>query len=60
MVQTNYYWGAPGSSGFWDAALANCEIQKVTRSGLVHNQITVGEPVSLQYLYIASGGGNIF
>lgn len=60
MVQTNYYWGAPGSSGFWDAQLANCEIQTVTRSGLVHSQITSGDPVSLEYLYIASGGGEYF
>lgn len=60
-IRTKYYFGTVGSTGFFDPALANTTIMKVTRSGTAYNPvITVGEASNLEVLYIASGGGIFF
>lgn len=59
-IRTKYYYGLPGSTGFFDAELANTEIYCITRSGLTYTKITVGEAANLQALYLAGSGGIFF
>lgn len=59
-VKTKYYVGSPGSTGFFDAELSNTTILWVTRTGMVHTVITVGEAANQEVLYLAAGGGIFF
>lgn len=59
-VKTKYYFGNPGSTGFYDAELSNTNIFCVTRSGTVYPVITVGEAAGLQVLYLTADGGIFF